>query len=264
MRVSHSELTALCRRAFEGLGFLPGDHEDAADMVVWLQQHGLGGVEALRRGLDHLASEPRRPMARVFEDSALSVLDVRGNSTLLCGGLAVDLVYTQARQRGLGVVRVHNCYNRRLMLGYLTRCARRGMNLLAFWRDREAPDDANPHSATPPVIEQVVSIRAYEDYPTLLLYRIEDVDEARAFDRSVTLIASPHFALLESLNVGSDDATLLEVVEPGGFERQARRALDEGLDVDADVWNRLKSLADRTLVEDTPPSRQQGAGESAP
>ena len=46
MKVSHNELTGLCRRAFEGLGFPSGEHEDAADMVVWLEQHGLHGVEA--------------------------------------------------------------------------------------------------------------------------------------------------------------------------------------------------------------------------
>ena len=253
MKVSHNELTGLCRRAFEGMGFPTGDHEDAADMVVWLEQHGLGGVDALRRGLDHLTRERRPPMARAFEDSSLAVLDGSGNSILVCGSLAGDLVYAKARRKGLAVVKVQDCYNRKLMLGYLARCARRGMNLMAFWRDSEDPV----------VVEQVASIRAYEDFPTLLLYQIEDQDDTLTRNRSVTLIASPHFAMLQSLHPDPEEATLLQVIGPEDFERQSNRVWKEGLEVEDDVWFRLKELSGRTLVEDTEESRRRGAGEGA-
>ncbi len=253
MRVSHNELTGLCRRAFEGLGFPPGDHEDAADMVVWLEQHALGGVEALRRGLDRLTSEARASMSRTFEDASIGVIDGAGNSVMLCGSLAADLVYAKARRKGLAVVKIHDCYNRKLMLGYLARCARRGMSLMAFWRNSEDPV----------VIEQVVSIRAFDDYPTLLLYQIDDQDDTLTRNRSVTLIASPHFAMLQSLHPDPEEATLLQVIPPEEFARQSRRVWEEGLEVDDDVWWRLKELAGRTLVESSDSSRARGAGEGA-
>jgi LDH2 family malate/lactate/ureidoglycolate dehydrogenase len=253
VKVSQNELTGLCRRAFEGLGFPPGDHEDAADMVVWLEQHGLGGVEALRRALDRLTTEPRHPMSRAFEDSSIGVIDGADNSVMLCGSLAADLAYAKARRKGLAVVKIQNCFNRKLMLGYLARCARRGMSLMAFWRNSEEPV----------VIEQVVSIRAYDDYPTLLLYQIEDEDATLTRNRSVTLIASPHFSMLQALHPDPDEATLLQVIRPEEFERQSHLAWQQGLEVEDDVWWRLKELAGRTLVEASEESRARGAGENA-
>lgn len=254
MRVSQNELSGLCSRAFQGLGFPAGDHEDAADMVVWLEQHGLHGIEALRGGLDHIHSGGNEPLSRVFEDPSLVVIDARGNSILTCGSLAADLVYARARRKGLAVVKVQNCHNRKLMLGYLARCARRGMSMMAFWRDSQAPV----------VIEQVVSIRAWEEYPTLLLYQVEDRDDRLARNHSVTLIASPHFAMLQSLHPAPEEASLLQELVPEDFERQSRRVWNEGLEVDEELWARLKMLADRMLVEESEESRRRGAGEDAP
>ncbi|MDZ7786630.1 MAG: Ldh family oxidoreductase [Halofilum sp. (in: g-proteobacteria)] len=254
MKVSHNELTGLCRRAFEGLGFPSGEHEDAADMVVWLEQHGLHGVEALRRGMDRLADGAPAKLAKQFEDSSVAVIDGGGNSALLMGSLAVDLVYAKARRKGLAVVKIQDCHDRRLMLGYLARCARRGMNLLAFWRNSEDPV----------VVEQVVSMRAWEEFPTLLLYQIDDRDDNLRRNRSVTLVASPHFSMLQSLHPDPEEATLLEALGPADFEGKSRKVWESGLEVDDDVWARLKGLAARTLVAASESSRRRGAGEGAP
>jgi len=252
MKVSHNELTGLCQKAFAGLGFHAGDHEDAADMVVWLEQHGLGGVDNLRRGLDYLAKRDTAAIQRAFEDSSVGVIDAAGNSVLVCGSLVADLAYAKARRKGLAVVKLRDCHNRILMLGYLARCARRGMNLMAFWRNSEDPV----------VVEQVVSIRAYEEYPTLLLYQVEDPDDTYTRNRSVTLLASPHFSMLQALYPDPEEATLLQVLGPEDFERQSRRVLEQGMEVDDDLWQRLKDLSALNLVESSETSRQRGAGEA--
>lgn len=250
MKVSHNELTGLCRRAFEGLGFPAGEHDDAADMVVWLEQHGLQGVDALRRGLDYLAADPSARLGKAFEDTSIAVIDGRDKSVLLMGSLAADLVYAKARRKGLAVVRIQRCHNRKLMLGYLGRCARRGMNLLAFWRERHDPT----------VIEQVVSIRAHEEFPTLLRYRIDDDDNLTP-NQSVTLMCSPHFAMLQSLHPDPAEATLLQVLAPEDFEAESQKVWEHGMEVEADVWSRLKELSARTLVDPSEESRATGAGE---
>ncbi len=251
MKVSHNELTGTCRRAFEGLGFASGDHEDAADMVVWLEQHGLGGVETLNRGLDHLGDDRLARMQRRYDDATLAVIDAADNSSLVCGSLGADLAYTKARHKGLAVVKLQNCRNRRLMLGYLARCARRGMNLLAFWRESH---DAN-------VMEQAVSMRAWEEFPSLLLYRIEDRDERLVRNHSVTLICSSHFALLQTLHPEPAESTLLQALGPDDFERKSREVWEQGMDVDDETWARLKALAARTLVESTDRAYQPYPGE---
>ena len=46
MKVSYNELQGLCRKAFSGVGFEEGDAADAADMVAWMQCHGLHGVSS--------------------------------------------------------------------------------------------------------------------------------------------------------------------------------------------------------------------------
>ena len=51
MRVSLNEIQVMCRKAFEGMGFAPGDCEDAAELVGWLQLQGLDGVGALEKAL---------------------------------------------------------------------------------------------------------------------------------------------------------------------------------------------------------------------
>ena len=45
MKVSKNELMASLKKAFEGLGFQPGDYHNAADMVVWLETHGFDGFD---------------------------------------------------------------------------------------------------------------------------------------------------------------------------------------------------------------------------
>jgi len=251
MRVSFNELHGLCRRAFEGLGFASGDHEDAADMVAWLEQHGLGGVEALRRGLDYLGDNDSARLCRVHDDPSLAVIDAAENSVLVCGSLSADLAYAKARRKGLAVVKLQKCHNRKLMLGYLARCARRGPNILAFWRNAE----------TPRVVEQVVSMRAWARYPTLLLYEIVDRDDRLTRNRSITLVCSPHFALLQSLHPDPEEVTLLEALGPEDFERESEAAWQAGMEVDDDVWARLKELFGRTQVEQDEGTYQPYPGE---
>jgi len=253
MKVSYNELSGLCRRAFQGLGFPDGGHEDAADMVVWLEQHGLGGIAALQAGLDRMESAPPTPLSRVYDDPGLAVIDAAGSSTLACGALAADLVHAKARRSGMAVAHLHNCCNRKLMLGYLARCARRGVSMLAFWRDSQASE----------TVELVVSMHAGEEHPRLLLYQVQDQGQRPAPHPSVTLIASPHFALTQSLQPHPAGTGLLERLEPEDFREQSLKVWNEGIDIDKATWTRLKALADRMLVEESEESRRRGAGEQA-
>ena len=53
MKVSKNELLASLKKAFEALGFQPGDYYDAADMVVWLETHGFYGFDRLLAALTY-------------------------------------------------------------------------------------------------------------------------------------------------------------------------------------------------------------------
>ena len=248
MKVSFNELQGMGRKAFIGIGFSEGDAIDAAEMVAWMEAHNLGGVAALKKGLDHLLQEgPAETPELIYQDSDFSVLDAHSHSILGNASLAVELGYARARSQGLSVTKIRHCHNRVLVIGYLSRLARRGMNVTAFWR--------NAHD---PLIEQVVGFKAGHPVPEICVYSLEDSPDQTEKNDGITLIMANHVDLLPSLRSDYVLTNLMRQTEED-LEHQRDQALVEGLEVDDELWNTLKSLASRLLVEATESSRS-GAG----
>lgn len=251
MKVSFNELQGMGRKAFIGIGFAEGDAIDAAEMVAWMEAHGLGGVAALKKGLDYLLTEdPNETPTLVYQDADFSVLDAHNHSILGNASLAVELGYARARARGLSITKIRHCHNRVLVIGYLSRLARRGMNVTAFWR--------NSHE---PLIEQVVGFKAGHPVPEICVYSLEEVPEDTERNDGITLMMANHVDLLPSLRSDYALTNLMWQTE-GDLERQRDQALVEGLEVESELWQTLKSLADRLLVEASAGSRS-GAGAGA-
>lgn len=248
MKVSFNELQGMGRKAFIGIGFDEGDAIDAAEMVAWMEVHGLGGVAALKKGLDYLTTENlTETPTLIYQDADFSVLDAHNHSILGNASLALELGYARARSRGLSITKIRHCHNRVLVIGYLSRLARRGMNVTAFWR--------NAHE---PLIEQVVGFKAGHPVPEICAYSLEDAPDDTEKNDGITLIMTNHVDLLPSLRSDYDLTNLMRQTEED-LECQRDRALVDGLDVDDQLWQTLKSLADRLLVEATDASRR-GAG----
>lgn len=252
MKVSFNELQGMGRKAFIAIGFEEGDAIDAAEMVAWMEAHGLGGVAALKKGLDYLLTEdPAEAPTLVYQDADFSVLDAHNHSILGNASLALELGYARARARGLSITKIRHCHNRVLVIGYLSRLARRGMNVTAFWR--------NSHE---PLIEQVVGFKAGHPVPEICVYSLEDIPDDTEKNDGITLIMANHVDLLPSLRSDYALTNLMRQTEED-LEQQRDRALVEGLDVDDQLWKTLKSLADRLLVEASEASRSgAGAGKS--
>ncbi|KXS34878.1 DUF3726 domain-containing protein [Modicisalibacter tunisiensis] len=248
MKVSHNELQGLCRKAFLGMGFEEGDAADAADMVAWMQCLDLGGLAALSRGLDYLLAESSDALPSVlYQDGDLAVLDGHGCSVLRSSSLALELGFAKARARGLAVIKIRHCHNRQLIMGYLARLAGRGMNVTAFWR--------NAHE---PLTEQVVGFRANHTVPEIRIYTVADVPEENEPNDGITLVMANHVDLLPAMR-SNYRYDLLARHEESDLLACRDRAYLEGIEVDDTLWERLKALATRMLVEATDDSRQ-GAG----
>jgi LDH2 family malate/lactate/ureidoglycolate dehydrogenase len=231
MRVSYNEVQVICRKAFEGLGFAPGDCDDAADMIARLQQQGLDGIGALKKALAFLHDEVDRPIETNYEDAAQLTLDAHGQSILRCAAQAVELGVSKALRGGSAVIRIRHCHNRILLLGYLARCADQGLNFCAYWRDARQ--------------ELVSTFSAGDSQPSL---RVHDLPQPAMDDeQSINVLISRHFTLLPC---------------PGLTTRHYHTFVG-GLEVDDEVWARLKKLGERVLVESTEESRRRGAGESS-
>ncbi|MFW3613911.1 Ldh family oxidoreductase [Billgrantia antri] len=248
MRVSFNELQGLCRKAFGGIGFDEGDAADAADMVAWMQCHGFNGVDQLNRGLDFLlAEDPEAQPRMIYQDGDLAVLDGQGQSVLRSISLATELGYAKARARGLSVVKIRRCHNRQLIMGYLARLAGRGINITAFWRNAQEP-----------LTEQVVGFRAGHATPEVRVYSVREVPEENEPNDGITLVMANHVELLPSL--GADhDLDLLARHSESELLACRQRALQDGIEVEEAIWERLKTLAQRLLVEASEASRG-GAG----
>ncbi|MCO7517350.1 DUF3726 domain-containing protein [Pseudomonas guariconensis] len=223
MRVSLNEIQVMCRKAFEGMGFAAGDCEDAADMVGWLQLQGLDGVATLEKALDYLRNEADQPFALSYEDSALLVIDARGQSVLRCAATVVELALAKALRTGQAVLRIHHCHNRLLLLGYLCRAAELGLEVQARWSDAR-----QLHIAT---------FAALDSHPDLH----ELPSTAECIEQSITVTFS------RPANCAQRVAC-------------AQAALNQGFSVSEHTWQRLKQLAGHILVESTEASRRHGAG----
>lgn len=225
MRVSLNEIQVMCRKAFEGMGFAAGDCEDAAELVGWLHLQGLDGVGTLEKALDYLQSEAEQPFTLCYEDSALLVIDAKGQSVLRCAATVVELALGKALRSGQAVLRIHHCHNRLLLLGYLSRAAELGLQVQARW------DDARQR--------HVACFAAGANHPQL--HNDAPPGPQDGIEQSITVLFSRP----------------VRAVAPAAATHSL---LNQGFTVSEHTWRRLKQMADHILVESTEASRRHGAG----
>lgn len=245
MRVSLNEIQVVCRKAFEGIGFAPGDCDDAAEMIAWLQLHGLDGIGTLKKALAFLETETDRPFNTCYEDAAQLTLDALGQSVLRCAAQAVELGIAKAMRTGAASIRIRHCHNRVLLLGYLARCSEQGLNFCAYWRDARQ--------------QWLATFGAGQSSPSLQVHDL--AQPAQPDEQSINVLISRHFNLLPAPAEPST-APRLNL----GWQALADTAASQrasGLVVDDDVWATLKKLGERVLVESTEESRRRGAGEGS-
>lgn len=189
MKVSFNELQGLSRKAFSGIGFDDGDANDAADVVAWMEAHGLDGIAALKKGLDFLLNEDKsQPPELIYQDADLCVVDAHNKTVLGHASLAIELGYAKCRARGLSVTKIRHCHNRMLIVGYLSRIARRNMSVTAFWR--------NAHE---PLTEILVSFKAGDAEPDICMYSLPSTPDYTEPNDGITLVMVNHVNLLPDL-----------------------------------------------------------------
>jgi LDH2 family malate/lactate/ureidoglycolate dehydrogenase len=248
VNVSFNELQSLSWKAFVGMGFSDGQASDAADMLCWMESYGLGGLKALNDALQQYSLEhPYAPPEIVYKDTDVTVLDANNVSVLACSHLPLELAFTQARARGLSVLKLKRCRQRQLIMGYLARLAGRGMNVTAFWRNSQQP-----------LTEQVVGFRANSSVPSIRIYAVSELPEENKENTGITVILANHVDLLPTMRseyqydllARHDEVDLLEL------RSQAEKA---GISVESALWEQLTEFAKLTLVASTSSSRL-GAG----
>jgi len=243
MRVSRNELTASLKKAFEGLGFSVGDYQDAAAMVIWSQMHGLNGLQQLQEALPSLYSCLCLHCKLISNGDNHAVLDGQSSSILLCGSQAVRLACALARQHGCGQVQLNNCHNRRFIAQRLVSAAQLDSALVAYWVEGDSGFK--------------FSIEPRAKQPTVSRYSPSPI----AADQSLMIFVGNDLASVEEkFSVAVNPGPLTEITSPDTMIDSYNDMLEQGIEIDDNLWHELDNLVARVLVESTESSRA-GAGD---
>jgi LDH2 family malate/lactate/ureidoglycolate dehydrogenase len=235
MKVSKNELMASLKKAFEGLGFQPGDYYDAADMVVWLETHGFDGFDRLQKALAYLNTTAPNHAVLVQEDEQNAVLDGEDSSILLCGSEAVDLLIAQVMQGSAARLQ--------LILQRLVKAAQRNIAFVAFWRQEDYC-----------VKVSVAAGAKLPEYSTFAMTELLEPQTLTIFSGKELKIIGEQFSA--QLVMGPLLTTFTEAEMAACY----LESLERGIEIDEELWQMLDDLVARILVESTESSRA-GAGD---
>jgi hypothetical protein len=213
----------LLKRSFEGLGFNQGDYEDTASAALWLECHGLGGLDTVRRAWPRLQKHTQLSVALVTESPGSAVLDAGNASALICGQIVADLVCSYAGPASTGRVELRSCLD----------CDAQRFVCLA---------QIDAHAAYP-LFERYPATGAVPETPSALVVAWRPGALA-AQDLAETGIAAPGNAACQAR------------ITPDEFRDRYDGAVMHGLSIDTSTLAILTAAADNVLVEATERSRQ--------
>ena len=257
LRISLNELETRYTRAFEGLGTPAGLARDAARMVAAHDVWGLDGLDALASRLGRLDGA-RMPTPEVIGDGPELTLDARGASLLHAGAMAIDLLETliagTPASNGAPNGAPHGAPDTEQDQGdpdrpqdpdagstvHLTGCAdiafAAGLAALAAERGLTAVMRAR-------LGDTVICATACGG--EVALVRGPAKPDGDPDDGTVDLIAGPRVAETTSRRRAAD----LRLTGNAVMARE-RDAIDQGIAVDPDTWQRVYALGARFLVRD--------------
>lgn len=271
MKASRNELIALFKQAFEGVGFDLGGYENAADMIIWAQMHGLNSFDVMRKRMadyqqrKELLREQLTPKQLNADSDENAVIDAKNNSSIVAAGMAFYIAYVKAIKSTVAKVNVLNCFDRKLTIKKLVDCAKRGMVCLAYWRD-----GATLHVVTS---DTGVCCPEYRQYSITALSEQDDLAAEQHYfskqhQQTLFVVCANNAANLQEYithnlpeleSNQTSQANQSKVISPAMMKSSYIEALTNGIDIDPSFWQELATLGTQVLVESTEQSRM-GAG----
>ena len=291
MQVSLNELSAVLKQAFEGCGFDAGRYENATQMVLWLQSHGLEGLTLLEASLDQFKSWSDNSFG-VLEESKQSLLfDLMGQSVLSSGALVCNLVSAQALDNEFCISYIRNGQDHAFIAKQLIDAQRLGLHGFAYWESptealesggiwqlyRTSTKSSNNMSTNNASTNNDSQNQACSLCPCLDVFNFSQLNAAQ--HNATKLGADETDALSESryqlvLAFAKDRAQLDQILSEQSALTNAellasnlaannqanyQHALSNGIEIATSLWDRLIALGNNVLVESSEQSRK-GAG----
>ncbi|MED1953625.1 DUF3726 domain-containing protein [Brevibacillus centrosporus] len=250
MRVSYFELYAHCKKVLEGCGLPIGSAEEGAEIAAWGVFTGLYGIEQLAEEVKILQSSNLSEIRILSQDERVVTLDGQGQSSLLCGRMALDLACSKAEEMGIGIVHVKNSKGSSALIQNAAQAGKRSVSCLIQWMEETSqnwavmlPDEFQPYVMR-------------EDFAQL-----RTKSQTNGF--LVICASEALFATYKDLIAKNEEKESIAVIRPEQVQANWDKSQREGKEIDPAIWAELDLVASLVLVEATELSRQRGAGEGA-
>src|SRR5579862_6671293 len=245
MRVSQFEIYRICQRALEGLGAPYGIDRDGAAAAVWLEARGMPGLALLAGDLERLEkSDAFAGMTPRMSGAGSAELDADGRPAIAFPGAAVDYLLLLALRSpdGRGELAIEHCRSPLFLVPAAVAAVSAGASLRLAWGDVAADIGADGLSI------QIASGQIAAGRTWLAaLAEAGPVTVRLAYHRSMV----PAEAAVSGFKPGPTEAKLTSAYD---------RSLQEGVNVDDGLWQRLSAVAARVQVPASEVSRIRGAG----
>lgn len=239
MHISMNELKSTLQRCFQAAEYFVGNYEDASNMILWLEKHGLDGLQELINTLPYIKADCDKPMSSVvYEDKTSAIIDSHGRSALNCIAASVDLAHAKALETGIATITVHNCHNRKFVLKALTDCGRRGISVVAYWKN--GGESVTEHTAA---IKANARYPSYNQAMTNLQTTSDDM-------QTLTIVCSSRVDLTSSLqnSYGNRSAYHVNARE---VEENKTHSVNHGVEISDELWKEINKIGSGILVEDS-------------
>ena len=247
LTLSRNELTALLKRVFEGIFNRSCDFEALAHQIVWLERHGLGGMDLLRGCVDHLADHDTASVEMEptpdGDDVEIICVDAQGSSLLCIADMIADLTISRCAAHGACHIEVTNVHEREAILPQLCRIRNSG-----FYVGTQSSEDNG---------DAISFARIVGDTALPELFGWNPSAQGRASGTLSLVAASSKAGLISGLGNRWKEWPAPEIT-PAILDDRYQTNLNNGIVV-GDL-SYLNKIAERVLVEASDASRQ-GAGE---
>ncbi|MDF2680297.1 MAG: hypothetical protein K0R47_1487 [Brevibacillus sp.] len=250
MRVSYLELYAHCKKVLEGCCLPIGCVEEGAEIAAWGEFTGLYGIGQLAEEVMVLQASELSAIRILSQDDRLVTMDGQGQSSLLCGRMALDLACSKAADMGIGIIHVQNTRGSNALVQNAALAGKRNMSCLIHWMEDHSQSWAvmQPGENQPYVMKETFSHQC-------------TVKQANSF--LVICANAALFAPYADLLAKNEEKETISVIRPEQIQANWDKSNREGREVDPAIWADLDLVASRVLVEATELSRQRGTGEGA-
>lgn len=136
LSISFNELKSLLCRVFEGIYGHQRDNDALADQIIWLECHGLKGVEACLEWLHTLNITPTPQYDR--QSNGFYLIQGFGACLLELNDALGDLALARARLDGSACLQIESVVRPDLILPVVNRLEKTGLFALAYWWDHQA------------------------------------------------------------------------------------------------------------------------------